>query len=249
MGAHRSCRWESDPVRSRSSSVDGDRTSKAGIEINDPLAGFAKPDAGDKVSGEVKLSGWALDRFTADDKASDPQIAKVELFLNGALLGNATLGLDSPKDAAERYDVAKAGWEYTWDASALQPGEYTLTARAHSSAQTGASTDATMLVVVELPKADGNGCGWLVGTARGNAVAALQSGWTIFHNNTQAYRGRMETVEKTKREQYSVEIDQTKNRLLAMRDAALAAIHAKADEYLRLCEAGSLPAQTTVTYS
>lgn len=229
-------------------SDDASRRSVTAVELNDPLIAFEHPKARAEVSGRVALSGWALDRFTSGGAPVSAQVSRVEFYLGGTKLGEATLGLDSPQDVRRRYGLTNAGWSFEWDATLLSPGEYTLAAVAHSAVQ-DSRTEASLLVVVFDPASkSGHGCGWLVGTARGNAVAALQAGWEKFHTSTQAYRSKMETVDKTKREQFSLEVDGTKNRLIARRDAALAAIHAKADEYLRLCEAGRLPDQPTVTY-
>lgn len=228
-------------------SSDQSRSKMAEVELGDPLVDFVKPDAGDKLSGSISLSGWALDRYTLEGTAAGAQIAKVELFLDGSKLGEATLGAASPDGMHDHYGVANAGWSYTWDASAVAVGEHTLTARAHSSAQPGSWNEATVLVVVEQPKVEGDGCGWLVGTARGEAVETLQAGWQTFHTATQAYRSKMETVQKTKRVEFSGAVDITKSWLETRRNAALSGLHAKADEYLALCLAGQLPSPVTVT--
>jgi hypothetical protein len=221
---------------------------RADVELGDPLVDFVKPDAGDKLNGSVSLSGWALDRYTLEGTPAGAQISKVELFLDGSTLGEATLGAASPEGTQDRYGVANAGWSHTWDASAVAVGEHTLTARAHSSAQPGSWNEAIVLVIVEEPKVEGNGCGWLVGTARGAAVETLQAGWQTFHTATQAYRSKMETVDKTKRVEFSGAVDVTKSWLETRRNVALAELHAKADEYLALCLAGQLPSPVTVTY-
>jgi hypothetical protein len=234
-------------VVARAASDEG-QSIRVDVEVGDPLVGFLKPESGNKVNGSVELAGWALDRYTPTGTASGPQIEKVELLLDGSALGNATLGIETPKDVDDRYGVASAGWSYTWDASAIAVGEHALTARAHSSAQPGSWTETSVLVLVEAPKVEGNGCGWLVGTARGEAVATLQAGWTKFHTTTQGYRSKMETVQKTKREEFSAAVDVTKAWLETRRNVALAALHAKADEYQALCLAGQLPSPVTVTY-
>jgi hypothetical protein len=229
------------------SALSVERHSEVVVELGDPLVAFVKPEARDKVSGLVDLAGWALDRFAPEGQTTGPQIDKVELYLDDLKLGDAILGAESPKNVAARYRVAKSGWTFSWDATDLAPGEYTLLARAHSAAQTGSWTEAALLVVVEQPQADGDGCGWLIGEARGKAVQALQSGWQTFHHGTMAYKARMGEMAKDRKPAFSAEVDSTRAGLQGMRDAARAALHAKAEEYRALCLAGQLPAAVTLT--
>ncbi|MGH2452039.1 MAG: Ig-like domain-containing protein [Candidatus Limnocylindria bacterium] len=227
------------------SAADEDETIEWAIEVSDPLVGFTSPEPGEEVTGVVTVTGWAFDRFSAGGtEPTTAQIDRVELYHDGTNVGNATLGGASPDDV----DVAGAGWTFDWDVSALEPGETTLTARAFSSAQAGAFTEASLLVIVFDPEAeDGNGCGWLVGEARGKAIQALQSGWQGFHTETMAYNSKASSADFSNREALRGTVQQTREGLLELRNTALHAIHSKASEYLALCEAGQLPPEALVT--
>jgi hypothetical protein len=220
------------------SSINTNKTATTSVEINDPLVAFVSPEPGDEVSGLVTITGTAVDRFENAAPTTDAQISEVELSLDGTILGLATVQLDGD-------------WTYAWDASALAPGEYTLTATASSRVQIGASTEATLLLVVFEPNADkGNGCGWIVGQARGKAVQALQSGWLGFHQLAMGYNGKMGSADFDKRSELRSEVQSTREGLHEIRMEALMAIHAKAKEYLELCLSGTLSTldgQTFVT--
>ncbi|MEX2045866.1 MAG: Ig-like domain-containing protein [Chloroflexota bacterium] len=220
------------------SSVNTTKTATASVQINDPLVAFVSPQAGDEVSGLVTITGTAVDRFENTDPTTDAQILEVELSLDGASLGLA--------------DVATNGeWEFIWDASALTPGEYMLTATARSAAQDGASSEATLLLVVFEPNADkGEGCGWIVGQARGDAVQALHTGWLVFHQLAMGYNGNIGSADFDQRRELITEVQSTREGLNEIRMEALLAIHAKAEEYLGLCLNGTLSTldgQTFVT--
>jgi hypothetical protein len=210
------------------SSINTTKKATTSVEINDPLVAFVSPEPGDEVSGLVTITGTAVDRFENAQPTTDAQIEEVELSLDGTVLGLATVQADGD-------------WTYTWDASALAPGEYTLTATASSRVQIGASTEATLLLVVFEPNADkGNGCGWIVGQARGKAVQALQSGWLEFHQLAVGYNSKMGSADFDKRGELRSEVQSTREGLHEIRMEALMAIHAKAKEYLELCLAGTL---------
>jgi hypothetical protein len=216
------------------SSRDTRSSDRASVQINDPLVEITSPEAGTKVSGIVKLEGWARDRYDADPATAltSAQIAKVEIYVNDALQATDATLVDGTE---------KATWSFDWNAETLAAGEYTLTARAYSAAQTGAWTEASVLVVLYDPQdVSGNGCGWLVGKARGEAIHALQSGWQQFHGETTAYNSKMGSTDQDKRGELRAKVHGTSEGLREIRHDALTALHAKADEYLRLCLAGQL---------
>lgn len=223
------------------------RSSTTALEVNDPLVEITEPEAGDDVSGELVIRGWALDRYSPDATPTAHQIDRVEIYLGDELQGTAELGLPSPGDVLERYGVADAGWRFTLDLGGLEPGEHTLRAVAHSAVQDSANEVRVLVIVFDPPEPPGDGCGWLVGRAKGDAIQALQAGWQHFHGATQAYMSRMSAVDREDRASLRDTVHGTRDALHERRQEAHRELQALAKEYLALCLAGGSPDELAVT--
>lgn len=80
------------------------------------------------TSDNLLVSGWALDAQSA--------VSKVEVLIDGNVVGNATLGIARP-DIVAAFDNSAyldSGWNFTYAASGLTTGTHTVTAIAFDSA-------------------------------------------------------------------------------------------------------------------
>jgi hypothetical protein len=85
----------------------------------------------------LNASGWA-----ADFEDGSP-VARVEIWIDGLRVGNATLGGSRPDVASAYHDprYTNSGWSFTYNIGNLAPGSHTVTAVAFDSA--GANTTLT----------------------------------------------------------------------------------------------------------
>ena len=76
------------------------------------------------VSGVVNITGWALDNLTSSESA----IRKVEIYLQGRLIGQATYGLPSTacNSAPGRPGCPNVGFSFPWDTTTVPNGTYTI---------------------------------------------------------------------------------------------------------------------------
>ena len=96
-------------------------------------------------SGTMYVSGWAVDQ---EDKAP---ITKVEIKIDGSVVGNATLGGSRP-DIATLFGSSaytNAGWTFSYNIGSLAPGNHTVSALAYDSL--GATTVATNTPTITVP--------------------------------------------------------------------------------------------------
>ncbi|MBI4055128.1 MAG: Ig-like domain-containing protein [Elusimicrobia bacterium] len=87
--------------------------------------------------GTLIVEGWAAD----PDSSPGAPVAKVEIRLNGAVVGEGTLGISRPDIAQKnnRPDYTNSGFKFSYDTKNLQPGDYAVVAIAFDSK--GASTN------------------------------------------------------------------------------------------------------------
>jgi hypothetical protein len=103
------------------------------------------PANGTTVSGIVTVAGWAVDNTSSVGTA----ISSVQLFVDGASLGNATYGVSRPDVCAAypgRPGCPNVGYVYSWNAAALSPGSHTITVTATDSAQTQDKGSASITI-------------------------------------------------------------------------------------------------------
>lgn len=94
-------------------------------------------------SSTVDVLGWA-----ADARTGSP-VAKVELLLNGKVVGTAQTG-EARRDVAQtmkRPDFLKSGWKARLDLKGMKAGTYRLTARAWNNRGESASLNTGPLDV------------------------------------------------------------------------------------------------------
>jgi hypothetical protein len=85
---------------------------------------------------------------------------------------------------------------------------------------------------------DGQGCGEIVGTARGAAIQALQSAWHGYHSEVMGLMDQLGGAERDARAAMRAAVHEGREELTELRNAALSDLHAKADEFKDSC--GSL---------
>jgi N-acetylmuramoyl-L-alanine amidase len=151
------------------------------VTIGPPSVIIDSPAVGTVVSGNVTVSGWAIDNTTAIGTA----IGSVQVKVDGTVVGNAAYGNVRSDVCAVypgRLGCPNVGYTFTWNATSALPGPHTLTVCAtdtDSSADSGCSSVAVTValgppsVYIENPT---------VGTAVTGTVAV--SGWAI--DNTTA---------------------------------------------------------------
>ena len=94
-------------------------------------------------SSTLDVTGWA-----ADARSGSP-VAKVELLLNGKVVGTAQTG-EARRDVAQvmkRPDFLKSGWKAKIDLKGMQAGTYRLSARAWNNRGESAPLNAGPLDV------------------------------------------------------------------------------------------------------
>ena len=110
------------------------------VEGNFPIGTLENPMNGRKVSGITTIHGWALDA---------KGITKVELFIDGELIGNIPYGgtrIDV-KNAYPGYPNAEnSGFAMIWNYSLLSSGDHSIKVRLHN--QDGLTKDLDALVTV-----------------------------------------------------------------------------------------------------
>jgi hypothetical protein len=91
-----------------------------------PSAFLDLPVSGATVSGAaVNVEGWALDNIGQIETA----ISKVEVYVDGTKIGNATYGIPRPdvcKVYPNRVGCPNVGFQYTWDTTVLSNGQHFL---------------------------------------------------------------------------------------------------------------------------
>ncbi|HUG56027.1 MAG TPA: Ig-like domain-containing protein, partial [Candidatus Limnocylindrales bacterium] len=114
----------------------------------------ATPTLGQDLSGEFTVTGYALDTMSEDG----PGILKVEVYVDGDLRGEATLGFESPAAVAEYAEeteegedpdtrFATAGWSFTDDFADLdQATNHVLTVVAYSAPDGDETTELAIEV-------------------------------------------------------------------------------------------------------
>ena len=128
VGATANCQgqgqWDGDPDGMAEPLVNALRAAQAAAGWDArPTVSLTSPTEGSAVSGVVSVAASASD---------DVGVAQVRFSLNGTLLSTDTNGSD--------------GWTATWDASAVAPGVYMLTATALDAAGHSASDDVSVSV-------------------------------------------------------------------------------------------------------
>ncbi len=95
-------------------------------------------------SDTMKVVGWA-----ADQEDGSP-VSRVSVLVDGASVGDATLGL-TRNDVAQTYNnpaYANSGWTFSYPASSLAVGNHTVTAVAYDSQGTSATLTQSVTVSV-----------------------------------------------------------------------------------------------------
>jgi hypothetical protein len=126
-------------VASEATSQPADPT-KSGIE------GWIEGVVGDPVAGgKIAVAGWAADR------AKGTPVHRVEMFLDGKPIGNATL--DVPREdvatALGRPDFAKAGWTAVIELQGVAPGKHRISAIAQGASGDKQSLHGDKTIVVK----------------------------------------------------------------------------------------------------
>jgi Bacterial Ig domain/Beta-propeller repeat len=112
-----------------------------------PSVSIDAPGPGTTVSGTVTIAGWAMDNTSTVGTA----ISKAQVFVDGALAGNATYGVSRPDVCAAwpgRPGCPNVGYTYQWNTSALAAGQHTITVSATNSDGTPDSGMAGITVTV-----------------------------------------------------------------------------------------------------
>jgi RHS repeat-associated protein len=94
--------------------------------------------------GIIFAGGWAIDN---EDGAP---VAKVEVLLDGNVIGLATLGRSRPDVAAayNRPDFTNSGWDFTGSIGFVAPGTHMITALAYDSSGNSALTASSVTITV-----------------------------------------------------------------------------------------------------
>jgi hypothetical protein len=90
------------------------------------------PAAGATVSGTLPVSGWAIDNASKVETA----IAKVEVFVDGTKVGDATYGTPRADVCAVwpgRPGCPNVGFSYNWNTAAFADGPHVLRVMATDS--------------------------------------------------------------------------------------------------------------------
>lgn len=109
------------------------------------LAGWLDtPENGAVISSLTDVRGWALDGSAAEGTGVDG----VQLYLDGALVGDAQYGEPRP-DVATQFgpQFANSGWTTRLDPSAFSVGPHTLEARVRSGVSGDEATYSTTIVI------------------------------------------------------------------------------------------------------
>ncbi len=112
---------------------------------NPPTLVIDAPASGATVSGNVTLSGWALDNTSASETA----ISAVRVYLDGVLLGNATI--TNRQDVCNiwnRPGCPNVGWTYSWNSALTSNGTHTIRVDATDSDSTPQTSSVSRSVTV-----------------------------------------------------------------------------------------------------
>jgi hypothetical protein len=96
-----------------------------------PMCHIDMPAAGATVSASTTVMGWAIDRAATSGTGVD----RVEVYLDGVLVGTATYG-GSRADVANHFGSAgfsRSGFSYTLNLNGVAPGPRTIQVRARST--------------------------------------------------------------------------------------------------------------------
>ncbi|HEY3836791.1 MAG TPA: Ig-like domain-containing protein, partial [Bryobacteraceae bacterium] len=111
-----------------------------------PSVSIDAPVNNSSISGSVTVTGWALDNTSEPGTA----ISQVQVFLDGALMGNATYGLDRPDICGlypNRPGCPNVGYSFTLNANTLVPGTHLITVTATDTDGTPDSGSASVNVI------------------------------------------------------------------------------------------------------
>src|SRR5205807_51235 len=97
------------------------------ITSDQPPQGWA--DSAAAANSVLVVSGWAID-------FEDTQATRVDVLVDGAVVGSATLGLSRPDVAAALGDArfTNSGWSLSYNIASLASGAHTVSAVAYDSA-------------------------------------------------------------------------------------------------------------------
>jgi sugar lactone lactonase YvrE len=143
--------------------------------IGPPSVWIDSPVAGAAVSGTITVNGWAMDNRAAVGTA----IGSVQVFVDGAAVGNATYGLSRP-DVCYVYPgrpgCPNVGFSFVLNTAALTPGSHTIMVTATDSDNTPDTGSATVVVNVIGPPSV-----WIDSPVAGAAVSGTitVSGWAM----------------------------------------------------------------------
>jgi uncharacterized protein (TIGR03437 family) len=143
--------------------------------IGPPSVWIDSPVAGAAVSGTITVSGWAMDNRAAVGTA----IGSVQVFVDGAAVGNATYGLSRP-DVCYVYPgrpgCPNVGFSFALNTAALTPGSHTIVVTATDTANTPDTGSATAVVNVIGPPSV-----WIDSPVAGAAVSGTVTviGWAM----------------------------------------------------------------------
>jgi hypothetical protein len=105
-----------------------------------PYGGVNVPVSGQRITGKVDVTGWAL---------SEAGIESVSIYVDRSFVADCSAGLPRP-DVAKAYPSVResgvAGWVLTLDAARFAPTWHELTVQARS--KTGATRDLASLPVL-----------------------------------------------------------------------------------------------------
>ena len=102
------------------------------VQATPPTVWIDIPTAGSMLSGTVTVSGWALDNASAVGTA----ISRVQVEVDGSVVGTATYGLSRPDVCAVypgRPGCPNVGYSYSLNTSTLSAGSHTITVTATDS--------------------------------------------------------------------------------------------------------------------
>jgi uncharacterized protein (TIGR03437 family) len=143
--------------------------------IGPPSVWIDSPIAGAAVSGTITVSGWAMESRAAVGTA----IGSVQVFVDGAAVGNATYGLSRP-DVCYVYPgrpgCPNVGFSFALNTAALTPGSHTIVVTATDTANTPDTGSATAVVNVIGPPSV-----WIDSPVAGAAVSGTVTvnGWAM----------------------------------------------------------------------
>jgi hypothetical protein len=143
--------------------------------IGPPSVWIDSPIAGAAVSGTITVSGWAMDNRAAVGTA----IGSVQVFVDGAAVGNATYGLSRP-DVCYVYPgrpgCPNVGFSFALNTATLTPGSHTIVVTATDTDSTPDTGSATVVVNVIGPPSV-----WIDSPVAGAAVSGTitVNGWAM----------------------------------------------------------------------